>query len=217
MIEQFAREGGKEFRQCTMFDASWRSQQLLQRFLRFTPVVGKTHARTHARTHTHTHSHTHTLSHTHKLHACSGQHTRLPRLVYGCVCICRHTMHAYMHTSILTCMHACIHTCMHTCLHTDRPNYIHTQVGNSPDFLAILRLLTEMISNVVNVSQVSNRGVSPVSAICGDTSVAGRGLLANMWRHLCCRSGSFSWTARRWTCGCCTRSVSSPPRCMYLY
>ena len=128
MIEQFAREGGKEFRQCTMFDASWRSQQLLQRFLRFTPVV-----------------------------------------------------------------------------------------GNSPDFLAILRLLTEMISNVVNVSQVSNRGVSPVSAICGDTSVAGRGLLANMWRHLCCRSGSFSWTARRWTCGCCTRSVSSPPRCMYLY
>jgi hypothetical protein len=36
---QFAKEGGKEFRQCTMFETSWRSQQLLQRFLRFTPLV----------------------------------------------------------------------------------------------------------------------------------------------------------------------------------
>mmetsp|Transcript_13661 Transcript_13661/g.21341 ORF Transcript_13661/g.21341 Transcript_13661/m.21341 type:complete len:131 (-) Transcript_13661:1410-1802(-) len=37
LLKEFGSECGKEFRQCEMFTQSWRAQQLLQRFLRFTP------------------------------------------------------------------------------------------------------------------------------------------------------------------------------------
>ncbi|EKX40273.1 hypothetical protein GUITHDRAFT_113750 [Guillardia theta CCMP2712] len=39
LCEEFARVCGKEFEQCRAFSASWRAQQLLQRFLRFTKIV----------------------------------------------------------------------------------------------------------------------------------------------------------------------------------
>eukprot|EP00292_Cryptomonas_paramecium_P006682 CAMPEP_0113720452 /NCGR_PEP_ID=MMETSP0038_2-20120614/36482_1 /TAXON_ID=2898 /ORGANISM="Cryptomonas paramecium" /LENGTH=476 /DNA_ID=CAMNT_0000649145 /DNA_START=234 /DNA_END=1663 /DNA_ORIENTATION=- /assembly_acc=CAM_ASM_000170 len=39
MCREFGKQCGKEFKQCEMFAASWRSQQMFNRFLRYTPVV----------------------------------------------------------------------------------------------------------------------------------------------------------------------------------